>query len=212
MKLINENELDEFIKTNPYCKHAVRELQLAGYDPDDNGANGIMYRQVLESVAVFASHGNSESSGYYELELLGKLCRCEVLSPLTLSDDEWDDGWNTRAPSIYKDETGIKELNSYYCIADGEKFFSRLYETYDGKFTGRYFFECFIKPTDKGYMPKPPIGVNCKKLVVSPKLTISICNDRDLYKLSGEYHIDWHIIPELQGLDITDTKVKDYVE
>lgn len=37
-------------------------LKLAGYTPNGNGPTNWMYHQVLEAVAVFASHGNSGHS------------------------------------------------------------------------------------------------------------------------------------------------------
>lgn len=44
------------------CKHAIKELKLSGYGNGEGGPNDWMYQQVIEAVAVFASHGNSGSS------------------------------------------------------------------------------------------------------------------------------------------------------
>jgi hypothetical protein len=48
-----------------------------------------MYQQVIEAVAVFASHGNSGSSAPYEINLVKKLCNWDIISPLRFTNDEW---------------------------------------------------------------------------------------------------------------------------
>ena len=45
-------------------KHAIKELKLAGYGNGEGGPNDWIYQQVIEAVAVFASHGNSDRSAY----------------------------------------------------------------------------------------------------------------------------------------------------
>lgn len=37
----------------------IDKLKLAGYGNGEGGPNGWMYQQVIEAIAVFASHGNS---------------------------------------------------------------------------------------------------------------------------------------------------------
>ena len=60
--LINKKVLAKVIRESNICKHAIKELKLAGYGKGEGGPDDWMYQQVIEAVAVFASHGNSGSS------------------------------------------------------------------------------------------------------------------------------------------------------
>lgn len=55
-----------------------KELKLAGYGNGEGGPNDWMYQQVIEAIAVFASHGNSGGSAPWD-----------IISPLRFTDDEW---------------------------------------------------------------------------------------------------------------------------
>lgn len=46
-----------------------------------------MYQQVIEAVAVFASHGNSGGSAPWEINLVQKLCDWDIISPLRFTDE-----------------------------------------------------------------------------------------------------------------------------
>lgn len=65
--LINKKVLAKVIRQSNICKYAIKELKFAGYGNGEGGPNDWMYQQVIEAIAVFASHGNSGGS------LLGKL-------------------------------------------------------------------------------------------------------------------------------------------
>lgn len=64
------NDGEEFLYTTIRCK-------------DD-----WMYQQVIEAVAVFASHGNSGGSAPWEINLVQKLCDWDIISPLRFTDEE----------------------------------------------------------------------------------------------------------------------------
>lgn len=72
--LINKKVLAKVIRRSNICKHAIKELKLAGYGKGEGGPNDWMYQQVIEAVAVFASHGNSGGSAPWEINLVQKLC------------------------------------------------------------------------------------------------------------------------------------------
>ena len=74
-ELINKKALKYILKENNICRHAIKELKLAGYGDEKGGANDWMYQQVLETIAVFASHGNSGSSAPIEINLVNKLSK-----------------------------------------------------------------------------------------------------------------------------------------
>lgn len=77
-----------------------------------------MYQQVIEAIAVFASHGNSGGSAPWEINLVQKLCDWDIISPLRFTDDEWSqissDGTcqNRRKSNVFKEPSKTKENNA----------------------------------------------------------------------------------------------------
>lgn len=67
--LINKKVLAKVIRESNICKHAIKELKLAGYGNGEGGPNDWMYQQVIEAITVFASHGNSGGSAPWKLIL-----------------------------------------------------------------------------------------------------------------------------------------------
>lgn len=107
--LINKKVLAKVIRENNICKHAIKELKLAGYGKGEGGPNDWMYQQVIEAVAVFASHGNSGVSAPYEIDFVKRLCNWDIINPLRFTDDEWSqissDGTcqNRRKSDVFKE-------------------------------------------------------------------------------------------------------------
>lgn len=107
--LINKKALRYIIANSNLCKHAIRELELAGYSKEEDGPNKWMREQVIEAVALFSSHGNSGFSAPFEINLVKKLCSFDIISPLRFDDGEWEkiglDGscQNKRKSSIFKE-------------------------------------------------------------------------------------------------------------
>lgn len=66
--LINKKALRYIIANSNLCKHAIRELELAGYSKEEDGPNKWMREQVIEAVALFSSHGNSGFSAPFEIK------------------------------------------------------------------------------------------------------------------------------------------------
>lgn len=79
-----------------------------------------MYQQVIEAVAVFASHGNSGSSAPWEINLVQRLCDWDIISPLKFTDDEWcqisSDGTcqNRRKSDVFKEPNGSIHYNGAF--------------------------------------------------------------------------------------------------
>lgn len=84
--LINKKALRYIIANSNLCKHAIRELELAGYSKEEDGPNKWMREQVIEAVALFSSHGNSGFSAPFEINLVKKLCSFDIISPLRFDD------------------------------------------------------------------------------------------------------------------------------
>ena len=107
--LINKKALRYIIANSNLCKHAIRELELAGYSKEEDGPDKWMREQVIEAVALFSSHGNSGFSAPFEINLVKKLCSFDIISPLRFDDGEWEkiglDGscQNKRKSSIFKE-------------------------------------------------------------------------------------------------------------
>jgi hypothetical protein len=107
--LINKKVLAKVIRRSNICKHAIKELKLAGYGKGEGGPDDWMYQQVIEAVAVFASHGNSGGSAPWEINLVQKLCDWNIISPLRFTDEEWmqisSDGTcqNRRKGNVFKE-------------------------------------------------------------------------------------------------------------
>lgn len=112
--LINKKALQYIIAHSSLCKHAIRELDLAGCKGSKNCPNQWMREQVIEAVAVFASHGNSGSSAPFEINIVKELCSFQTISPLTFADNEWifcyhsdkcniDVYQNKRRPDFFKE-------------------------------------------------------------------------------------------------------------
>ena len=79
-----------------------------------------MYQQVIEAVAVFASHGNSGGSAPWEINLVQKLCDWDIISPLRFTDEEWmqisSDGTcqNRRKGNVFKEPDGSIHYNGAF--------------------------------------------------------------------------------------------------
>ena len=119
-RLINKRAMRHIIEHSNICKYAIRELKLAGYTPNGNEPANWMYRQVLEAVAVFASHGNSGCSAPFEINLVQKLCNWDIISPLRFTNDEWQqissDGTcqNIRKGDVFKEPNGDISYNGAF--------------------------------------------------------------------------------------------------
>lgn len=116
----NKKVLAKVIRESNICKHAIKELKLAGYGNGEGGPNDWMYQQVIESVAVFASHGNSSNSAPWEINLVQRLCDWDIISPLKFTDDEWcqisSDGTcqNRRKGDVFKEPDGSIHYNGAF--------------------------------------------------------------------------------------------------
>lgn len=228
--LINKKALAKIIERSNICKHAIKELKLAGYGKGDGGPNDWIYQQVLEAVAVFSSHGNSGISAPWEINLVQKLCNWGIISPLTFKDDEWirisEDSFyqNKHKSSIFKKPDGSiydiyafsKKPTSTYSFNTkiweennkGITWNGGLFEHKDNILTGRYFNRCYIRwiDIDKGYTPRPKQIIDCVEVEISPDNWIMSvdANNTDLAILSVYYHIDWKECRCLKGVKLED--------
>lgn len=224
--LINKKVLNQIIKNSNICKHAIRELELAGYKKNENCPSGWMYNQVLESLAVFSSHGNSGFSAPLEISLVKKLSNFDILTPLKFGDNEWNECYdnvyqNARNTSIFKENDKIKDINAFIKTPiksysyDTKKWKEKvpisyhgdLFEHKDGVFTGRYFKTCYIKYDPlEGYMPKEKININCLEVEFAKDQWIMAvdADDKDLAKLNEEYDIEWKLLPSVKDIRLED--------
>lgn len=192
--LINKKVLAKVIRESNICKHAIKELKLAGYGNGEGGPNDWMYQQVIEAVAVFASHGNSGSSAPWEINLVQRLCDWDIISPLKFTDDEWcqisSDGTcqNRRKGDVFKEPDGSIH--------------------YNGAFNKRpisiYNFDT------KGWTPRPTITIDCVEIEIAPDNWIMAvdANNTNLLLLNAYYNIQWKECSCLRGIRLEDVTVE----
>lgn len=232
--LINKKVLAKVIRESNICKYAIKELKLAGYGNGEGGPNDWMYQQVIEAIAVFASHGNSGGSAPWEINLVQKLCDWDIISPLRFTDDEWmqisSDGTcqNRRKSNVFKEPDGsihyngafTKRATSRYSFATKEWTENKnpicwsggLFEHKDNVLTGRYFSICLLQQHDinKGWMSKPTQIIDCVEVEISPDnwiMAVDI-NNIDLIKLDINYNIQWKECSCLKGIRLEDVTVE----
>lgn len=226
-ELINRKILNKIIEKSSICQHAIRELNLAGYHANDNGPNSWIYNQVLEAVAVFASHGNSGFSAPYEINIVKTLCNFDILTPLTFNDDEFSKeiGYkgsrqNLRHSAIFKETDGhiyyleafsLKPVNTYKFDTKEWKakyndvtFHGGFWISCNGILTGEYISGCYINPNryPKGYKPEPTIIINCKEIEIAKDnwlMTVDVYNDKFI-ELREKYNVKISFAPALKGI------------
>ena len=233
-ELINKKVLNRIIKESNLCQHAIKELKLAGYDKGKDGTDSWMYQQVIEAIAVFASHGNSGCSAPFEINIIKRLCSWDVISPLRFTDDEWnkicEDGTyqNKRKSSVFKEPDGSihyvdafsKRITGRYSYATKEwteiknpiGWNGGLFEHKDNVLTGRYFNKCILNYYDiiNGWMPKETRQIDCVEVEIAPDNCIMAVNTNstDLLILSCNYTIVWKECPCIKGVRLEDVTPK----
>jgi len=109
-------------------EHAKREFLKLGYKPVEeceDGPNKWIQENVLELLEVFSKQGHSGFSAPYVINLFKKLAAQEPASPITCTDDEWNDisGYggpndisfqNNRCSAVFKNS---KDGKPYYLDA-----------------------------------------------------------------------------------------------
>lgn len=230
-ELINKKALRYIIENSNICQHAIKELKLAGYGKGKGDPNDWIYQQVLEAVAIFASHGNSGSSAPFEINLVQKLCNWDVISPLTFKDDEWfvisNDGTcqNIRKSSIFKEANGsihdvdafVKQPIRRYKFDTKEwvdnknplTWVGGLFEHKNNILTGRYFNRCNLwlyTSIEKGYTPKSTRIIPCVEVEISPDnwLMAVDTNETELLLLGCDYSINWKECPCMKDIRLED--------
>lgn len=229
-ELINKKVLQRIIKKSSICQHAVKELKFAGYGNGEGGPDDWMYQQVLEAVAVFASHDNSCGSAPFEINIVQKLCNWDIISPLRFTDNEWSqicgDGicQNIRKNDVFKEPNGKIHYNGAFtkrCIGtysfntkewienNNPTYWSGgLFEHKDNILTGRYFRNCCLRQydIDNGWVPKPTKIIDCVEVEISQDNWITAVNvdNADLSSLNNLYDIDWLECPCMKGIRLED--------
>lgn len=90
---------------------AKDELTRAGLFDKDGAYAGMLGDAVMQMVKAFADEGHSGMSASMAISAFEKVARFEPLTPLTGSDDEWNEVCpgeyqNRRYPHVFKDASG----------------------------------------------------------------------------------------------------------
>lgn len=124
---INESEWKE--EESGLCKHAKRELELAGLFDKDSDYEGMLGDAVYEIIKVFSRQGHSGFSAAMSAELVQKLMSYQNLTPITDNPDDWMDVADyfdkdhpavyqcKRNPSLFSNDGG----KTYYSIDDKDR-------------------------------------------------------------------------------------------
>lgn len=229
--LINPIVLQKVISESNLCKHAIREFSIANFNKD--GYCSMFAKDVMELLAVLSFQGNTNNSVSYAIKLFTSLAKYDVLTPLTLSDDEFEEDTkdpvcnsrqNLRKSSIFKKADGtIIDIDAFTKMPTGTYRFDvkqweennskicwcggRLYEHKDNILTGRYFNKCAIKVDQNGtYTPKDKITIPCIEVELDKGNWI-MCVSKDenqLKMLNRQYNILWETEEKLKGINVTD--------
>ena len=130
---------------------AKKELELIkAFDKEGDFYGGMTGKSVLELIEVFAKQGHSGMNAGIVRQLFHKLADYKPLSPLTLEDDEWNQGLdgsslyqNKRNFSVFKDG---KDGRAYYGKAYTKK--TQKGTCWSGRLdlpNGKYLGKCYIK-------------------------------------------------------------------
>lgn len=229
--LINPIVLQKVIAESNLCKHAIREFSIANFNKDNYGS--MFAKDVMELLAVISSQGHTNHSISYAIKLFNSLVKYDVLTPLTLSDDEFEKDskdpicnsrQNLRKSSIFKKADGtIIDIDAFNIMLTGTYSFntkrweennskicwagSRFYEHKDNILTGRYFGRCAIKVNDNGtYNPKEKITIPCIEVEINDgNWIMCVAKDENRLKiLNKQYNILWKTEEKLKGINVTD--------
>lgn len=110
----------EVIKT--MTDRAVEELERAGLFDEDSDYEGMLGRAIEQLLKVFQRQGHSGASAGIVSLLFYKLCRGEVLSPLTINKVEWEEVaedllQNKRCFSVFSTKKDLQKGRAH--IIDG---------------------------------------------------------------------------------------------
>lgn len=223
-ELINKKVLDNIIKNSNMCQHAIRELEIAGYKPQDK-----VYQEIIEFIAIHSYHSDSGSFINYDFNIVKKLISYNALSPLHFTDDEWrainnETEYNIRQSNVFKNKNGsiyytnafaLKPTGTYnyktkeWCQNNSNDIrINGIFEHKDNILTGAYFRTCYLykKDIENGWMPKEPTIINCVEVEVSSHnwLMAVQSNEPTLYDLFYNYDIKWRFCPCLKGVRLED--------
>jgi hypothetical protein len=112
------------------CKHAKRELELAGLFDEDSDYGGMIGNAAYEIVKTFARQGHSGWSAEMTADIVVRLMAYKPLTPLSSDPDEWIDQselsgtplWqNRRNPSAFSTDGGA----TWYFVGEDSPWESR---------------------------------------------------------------------------------------
>lgn len=216
--LINKKAFQYYLTHSNLMRHAVKELDLAGYKGGKNNPDQWMREQVLETLAVFVSHGNSGFSAPFEINLFKKLASWDVIKGLNFTNDEWENNkdsysiQNKRNSAFFKLPNGRieyidgfsvqpirrKEFDKEFVNIDAKHsvaWNSGFWVTKEGIMTGIYISaNVLIKPEhvrQGNYHPVDKIYVHCDE--------IEIAKDNWIFVIDN-YHPDVELLKKHYNL------------
>lgn len=206
--------------------HAKNEFDLTNCNDD------FIQEDVLNLIRLFSIQGHSGCSSRYCIDLFTKLANLDIISPLTLEDDEFKKGLfgddyyqNKRKGNIFKDDKGIYsidyfikeikyikrfQLDDIIESTDNRCYGGRVYHMKNGIATGLYFNKVYFKKTEAGdYAIKyhktiPTIVLPVTEVEIDKDDWLMFVDDEELKfkELYQLYDIDWQTENSLKDRDI----------
>ena len=196
-----------FSKSSNYIKHAKNEFKIAWSDENDE-MQSFMCKQVIELLSVLATHGDSEFSINYKLNLFQNVAKFKTIAPLTFKDDEFNEPFcldgtrqNKRNSGVFMDKDGrFSFVDDFVCR---EKYYigeNNIIEVRErGAYTGGVFVICengdiynvrkgFIKDVQK-FKPES-IYIDVYSIEYPKDWWIKVCKESDLDKYLERYSIE----------------------
>lgn len=220
--------LNNLTKDNEFVRHANKEFNLADYN-DKEGPNNWIRAQVTELLQLLSLHGHSGNSIHYAINLFSGLAKFEIISPLTLNDDEFSDCefkdgtyQNKRLSKIFKNNRGIYNIDAFVKNIVSSKYINSdklvksskgscngtIFEHKNGIATGRGFSNCYFKQKDidNKRLPLKTISISVTEIEVKKDdwLMFASTGNKQLQELISLQNIDWFEVPSLKNLPIVE--------
>ena len=98
--------------------HAKRELEMAGLMDKDADYGGMLGSSALDIIRLMASQGHSGHSAAMLTDIVGRLMRYDILTPLTFGPDDWNEVGESMWQHRRKHSVFTNNMSEWYDIDD----------------------------------------------------------------------------------------------
>lgn len=105
-----------YSKNSNYIKYAIKEFDIAYGNWKNNRIQSIMCNDILDILALLYIQGDSGFTIRYKTELLKKLMKFDVISPLTFKEEEWGKAYIQNGEEVKQNNRN----SSYFLKPNGD--------------------------------------------------------------------------------------------